>query len=96
MKKTTLLLGAMAMIAFASCKKETTSTDVVAPATDTTVVIHDVAPAPPADTVTVKTEESDGTSVSVDANGVDVKSKDGTKKTTVNVSKDNAGVEVKK
>lgn len=85
-------------MAMVSCKKEEKQVDIVSPGTDTTVVVHETMPAPAAekDTVVVKPEESDGTSVSVDANGVNVNSKDGTKKTTVNVTKDKAGVEIKK
>jgi hypothetical protein len=97
MKKATLLFGALSLMALVSCKKEEKEVDVDAPAADTTIVVHETAPAPvTTDTVVVKPEESDGTSVKINSDGLDINSKDGTKKTSVNVSKDNAGVEIKK
>ena len=96
MKKFTLLFATAAMITFASCKKEVTI-ESDGTATDTTVVIDEVAPpVNTTDTIVVKQEESDGTSINVNSGGVSVDSKDGTKKTTVNMTKDGAGVEIKK
>lgn len=91
MKKPVLLFAAVAMIAFVSCKKETTTTEVVTPETEVVAPVESDT-----DTITVKTEETDGTSVNVDAKGIDVKSSDGTKKTSVEVKDGGAAVEVKK
>lgn len=93
MKKSAIILGVITIMAFASCKKEVTEeTEVVAPAADTTVIVKEVQ----ADTVTVKTEDPDGTSVSVNGDGVSVDSKDGKNKTAVSVKNGEAAVEVKK
>ena len=95
MKKVALVFGAAAFLAFASCKKEEKEVNVDSTGVDTTVVVHEHdAPSPSKDTIVV--EEPDGTSVNINSSGVSVDSKDGTKKTNINVSKDGAGVEVKK
>jgi uncharacterized lipoprotein YajG len=85
MKKFTLLMGAAAMLAFASCKKEEKTTEITTePAAPDTEVVHETTVLP-ADTVVVKNEESDGTSVDVSKDGVNIDSKNGEKKTSVNV-----------
>lgn len=81
MKKSILLLGAVAMIAFASCDKKVEKTETTTTTIDTVVVPEEPTPA---DTV-VKTE-TDGTSVNVSSDGVNVSSKDGDKKTEVDVN----------
>ncbi|HEX9979097.1 MAG TPA: hypothetical protein VGB50_00870 [Flavobacterium sp.] len=94
MKKITILLGALALTAFVSCKnEEKTETTTVEPvAHDTTVVVHETETVPVQDAE----EEQDGTSVSVDSDGMKVDSKSGEKKTDVNVSDDGAAVEIKR
>jgi hypothetical protein len=83
MKKSILLLSAVAAIAFASCEKKTSTTETtVEPTTDTVIVKETETPAPD----TVVKAETDGTSVSVSSDGVNVSSKDGDKKTTVDVN----------
>ncbi|HEY0091718.1 MAG TPA: hypothetical protein VGB43_04445 [Flavobacterium sp.] len=98
MKRFTMVLGAAALIAFASCKKEDKEVDITTTTPDTTVIVHEEAPAPEPETETVVTEpaETNGTSVDVNADGIHVDTKSGTSKTTVNMGKDGAGVEVKK
>ena len=94
MRKITLLLGAVCMIALASCKKETTTetteTEVVPTSTTDTVVVEKEVPAAPAP------ENTDGTSIKVDGNGVDIQSKDGKNSTDVEVKDGGAAVEIKK
>jgi len=96
MRKITMVLGAAALVAFASCKKEEKEINVDGTTVDTTIVVHETEPAPAPDTVVVAPAESDGTSVNVNSDGVHVDTKSGDKKTTINMSKDGAGVEVKK
>ncbi len=89
MKKAFILCGALLLLT--ACKKEEKeieSTTVTETVSDT--VVREVAPPPPAEIE----PESDGTSISIGSDGVSVDSKDGKKKTTVNVSKDNADVEI--
>ena len=75
MKKVTLILASVAMMLFASCKEESEKT------TEKTVVIEknetEAAPA----------GETDGTSLSIDKDGVDFSTKDGTNKTEIEVKK---------
>ena len=77
MKKRTLILGnflsfaifaALVLFAFTSCREEKPKTE--------TVIIEKPVEAP-------KAEESDGTSLSVDSDGVEFSTKDGKKKTEV-------------
>ncbi|RZJ31267.1 MAG: hypothetical protein EOO48_02545 [Flavobacterium sp.] len=89
MKKVILTTAAAFLLVLAACKKEEKTTEMTTTemgGNDTTVVVHDTPPAPAPDTV-VKTESTDanGTSVDVSKDGVNVSSKDGEKKTSVNV-----------
>ena len=92
MKKVTFILASVAMVFFASCKEETEKT------TEKTIVVEKPAEveveevAPP---VKVE-EETDGTSVNVNKDGVEFSTKDSKKKTEIEV-KDGAGnVTIKK
>ncbi|RZK05680.1 MAG: hypothetical protein EOO46_15710 [Flavobacterium sp.] len=90
MKKIIFLLGMMSMLAVVSCKKD-------APIPPPPPPDPVVAPAPPPVPSEPKAEdEKDGTTVSVGKEGVDVSTKDGDKKTKVNVSGGDAKVEIKK
>ncbi|GIZ09393.1 hypothetical protein [Flavobacterium sp. UMI-01] len=84
MKKITLVLASVALLSIFSCKDKNEepaeeSTHVIEK-TNTVIVEKDT------DTV-VKTENPDGTSVSVDKNGLEFSSKDGNNKTEVNINK---------
>ncbi len=84
MKKITLLLGVLSIIAITSCKKQKEET---AAPEETTVEITTTEEAP---------ENADGTSISVGSDGVDISSKDGANETNVNVGDGDAKVEIKK
>jgi len=92
MKKITLMLGVVSMMALVSCKKETTTVETVTPVSEN---IDNVPPPPPPAPV-VKDSVTDGTSISMDANGVKVDSKDGDRKTKVNVSGGDSSIEIKR
>ena len=97
MKKITLLCGALAMMAMVSCKNEEKTTVIEDGSADTTIVEdREVDVIQQTDTIVVEKQNPDGTSVNVNSGGVSVDSKDGSKSTTVNVTKDGAGLEVKK
>ena len=89
MKKIALALNILAIMALVSCKNETP------PATPTPEpqVIVTPPPAPPAPEVK---EESDGTSISVRSDGVEVSTKDGDKKTVIDVKDGKGKIEIKK
>ncbi|HEX8562054.1 MAG TPA: hypothetical protein VF676_03645 [Flavobacterium sp.] len=98
MKKVFVVFGALALMLGTSCNEKKTESETT---TETTTVIDTVeadgevnAPDPEAQTETV--EESDGTSVSVNSDGVSVNSKDGTNKTNVEVKEGGGTVEIKK
>ena len=100
MKKTIFIFGAAALLAFASCKKETTEeTEVITtetPADDQDAMQQDVETTTTTTTTTADTVASDGTSVKVNSSGVDVNSQDGNNKTTVKVSEEGGTLEIKK
>ena len=86
MKKSILILASISMMVFVSCKESTQET------TEKTVVIEkNDTPQPD-----MSTEESDGTSVSINKNGVDISSKNGDNKTEVEINKDGGAVSTKK
>jgi hypothetical protein len=88
--KRILIMCSVLAITLVSCKKETTeenTTEIVR--TDSVTVKQELAPPPPP-----QVEPRDGTSINVNSDGVNIDSKDGTNKTRVNVSKDNAGLEI--
>ena len=84
MKKVTLLLGILSIMVFISCKKKEETPQ----PTETTVEVN--APA------AVEEKNTDGTSISVGTDGVDVSTKDGTTETNVKVGDGDAKVEIKK
>lgn len=75
MKKVTLILASISIMAFASCndKKE---------AVEETVIIETEVVTP------VEEEESDGTSLNVSKDGVEFSTKDGDNKTAVEIDTD--------
>lgn len=91
MKKVTFILASVAMVFFASCKEETQKT------TEKTIVVEkQVEQAPVMEETPVKVEEADGTTVNVSKDGVEFNSKDGTKKTEVEVKNGGGSVTIKK
>ena len=90
MKKVVLALNMLAVIALISCKKET---PLPPPPPPEPQVIVTPPPPPPAPE---KTEESDGTSISVGKDGVEVSTKDGDKKTVIDVKDGKGKIEIKK
>ena len=87
MKKIVLALNMLALVALVSCKDETPPPP--PPAPEPQVI---VAPPPPPP---IK-EESDGTSISVGSDGVEVSTKDGDKKTVIDVKDGKGKIEIKK
>lgn len=91
MKKITFILASFTMVFFASCKEETEKT------TEKTIVVEkQVEQTPVIEETPVKVEEADGTSVNVSKDGVEFNSKDGTKKTEVEVKNGGGSVTIKK
>lgn len=91
MKKVTFILASVAMVFFASCKEETQKT------TEKTIVVEkQVEQAPVMEETPVKVEEADGTTVNVSKDGVEFNSKDGKKKTEVEVKNGGGSVTIKK
>jgi hypothetical protein len=87
MKKATMIIGMMAVMAIVSCKKKEETTITTTPVAEPTT---EVAPPPAPE------EEQDGTSISVGTDGVDISTKNGAKETNVKVENGDAKVEVKK
>ena len=87
MKKIVLALNMLALVTLVSCKDETPPPP--PPAPEPQVI---VAPPPPPPTK----EESDGTSISVGSDGVEVSTKDGDKKTVIDVKDGKGKIEIKK
>jgi hypothetical protein len=85
MKKITMFIGVLSVMAIVSCKEKEETPD-----TTTNQTIEVTTEAPQAE------ENPDGTSISVGTDGVDVSTKNGENKTSVNVSEGEAKVEVKK
>ncbi|WP_339834900.1 hypothetical protein [uncultured Flavobacterium sp.] len=83
MKKVTLIIASLAVLAFSSCKEEQKEEP-------TTVVVEQPA------AETQATEESDGTSISVNSDGVEFSTKDGDNKTEVEVNDGSGTVKVEK
>ena len=83
MKKVTLMIASLAIFATVSCKDKEESTVVE----KETVVVEEAAPAE---------EENDGTSISVNSDGVEFSTKDGDNKTEVEVKDGSGSVEVEK
>jgi hypothetical protein len=90
MRKTVLLLGIVSMITFVSCKKkEETPVPVTQTETSSEVTTNEK-------TTTVTTKAEDSTAIKISTDGVNVTTKDGKTKTSVNVSGGEAKVEIKK
>lgn len=87
MKKMSLLLGMLSIMAIVSCKKKEETPPPPPPTTETTIEVN--APA-------VEEKNPDGTSISVGKDGVDVSTKNGSTETNVKVGDGAAKVEVKK
>jgi multidrug efflux pump subunit AcrA (membrane-fusion protein) len=87
MKKILLAFNMLALVALVSCKDETPPPP--PPAPEPQVI---VTPPPPPPTK----EESDGTSISVGSDGVEVSTKDGDKKTVIDVKDGKGKIEIKK
>lgn len=85
MKKVTLIVASLAIFAFVSCKENQDEATVVEK--ETVIVEKEAAPA---------VEENDGTSISVDKDGVEFSTKDGDKKTEVEVKDGSGTVKVEK
>ena len=92
MKRIVLTFSMFAVMALSSCKKEEPVTPPPAPEAQPEVVV--VPPPPPP--APEKTEESDGTSISVGKDGVEVSTKDGDKKTVIDVKDGKGKIEIKK
>jgi hypothetical protein len=84
MKKISMFLGMLSVLAIVSCKKK----EEVTQPTETTIEVNTVAPA--------AEENPNGTSVSVGKDGIDVSTKSGSKETNVTVGGGDASVEIKK
>ncbi len=95
MKKSILLFGAVALMLATSCNEKKSETTEMTETTTTVIdtVDNDMPPPPPPPPVA---EEADGTSVSVNSDGVSVNTKDGTNKTQVEVKGNGGTVEIKK
>lgn len=85
MKKLSVILASLAIFAFVSCKENQDEATVVEK--ETVIVEKEVAPV---------AEENDGTSISVNSDGVEFSSKDGDKKTEVEVKDGSGTVKVEK
>ena len=89
MKKIVLALNMLALVALVSCKKETPPPP--PPAPEPQVIVTPPPPPPPP-----TKEESDGTSISVGKDGVEVSTKDGDTKTVIDVKDGKGKIEIKK
>ena len=85
MKKISMLVGVLSVMAIVSCKEKEETPDTT---THQTIEVTNEAPA--------VEENPDGTSVSIGSDGIDVSTKSGANQTKVNVSGCDAKVEVKK
>ena len=90
MKKVTFILASVAMVFFASCKEETEKT------TEKTIVVEQPAEVEAVTPPVKVDEESDGTSVNVNKDGVEFSTKDGKKKTEIEVKDGGGNVTIKK
>ena len=83
MKKIIFICGALFMLAITSCYQKEESKESTSTTTEKVVVSPD-------------TGQKDGTTIKLNEQGMSVESKDGSKKTNVSVSKDSAGIEIKR
>ncbi|WP_438965416.1 hypothetical protein [Flavobacterium sp.] len=84
MKKVTLLIASLSLLVSVSCKDNEEATVVEK---ETVIVEKEVAPS---------TEEKDGTSISINKDGVEFSSKEGESKTEVEVKDGSGTVKVEK
>lgn len=92
MKKIVLACSMLALVVLASCKKEVPPPP---PPPEPQVVV--LPPPPPPPPAPVKAEEDkDGTSVSVGKDGVEINSKNGDKKTVIDMKDGKTNIEIKK
>ena len=87
MKKIILILGVLSIMTIVSCKKK--DVNPVTPQVETTTVTTPATPAAP-------TQAKDSSSIVVGTDGVNVTTKSGSTKTSVNVSGGDAKIEIKK
>ena len=87
MKKIILILGVLSIMTIISCKKK--DDNPIAPQVETSSTSTPSTPA-------VSGESKDSTSIKVGTDGVNVSTKDGATKTSVNVSGGEAKIEIKK
>lgn len=83
MKKISMFLGMLSVLAIVSCKKKEEAQQ----PSETTIEVNTPAAA--------VEEDADGTSISVGNDGVDVSTKNGSNETNVNLGGGDASVEVK-
>ena len=83
----------VALVALASCKNDPPPPPPPAPVPQ---VIATPPPPPPAPEVPAKEAEKDGTTVSVGSDGVEVSTKNGDKKTVIDVKDGKGSIEIKK
>jgi predicted phage gp36 major capsid-like protein len=88
MKKISMFIGVMSVMAIVSCKEKEETPAVPETTTNQTIEVTTEAPA--------AEKNPDGTSISVGTDGVDVSTKNGTNSTSVKVSGGEAKVQVKK
>lgn len=93
MKKVTVFLSMLSIMAVVSCKKDA---PIPPPPPPEPVVAPAPPPPPPVPEEPKSEDEKEGTSVSIGKEGVDVSTKDGNKKTTVKVSGEDSKIEIKK
>lgn len=92
MKKIVLALSMLSVMAFVSCKKEVMPPPPPPPVPQVIVA----PPPPPPPPAPVKEGEKDGTSISVGSDGVEVSTKNGDKKTVIDVKDGKGKIEIKK
>ncbi|MXN93006.1 hypothetical protein GR160_17405 [Flavobacterium sp. Sd200] len=90
-----LIIAGFAVLAMASCKKDTPATP---PAPPTPPPVQDPAPPkapePRVQATAPDTTEKDGTSISLDQNGISIKDKEGKESKTITVSKTKKEVKI--
>jgi len=84
MKKISMFLGMLSILAIVSCKKKEEAPQ----PTETTIEVTTPTP--------IVEKNADGTSISVGNDGVDVSTKNGSKETNVTIGGGDTSVEVKK
>ena len=93
MKKLILTLNVLVVMALVSCKKEA---PLPPPPPQAPQVVTPPPPPPPPAPVKPAQPEKDGTSISLGSDGVEISSKNGDKKTVIDVKDGKGRVEIKK